>query len=415
MTASPTTRPRADRGVRVLTASSSAEIQRELARVGCNDAGCEIMTPKGRFYLVRLESVPVIAANILKQEMLAHGGDAAVHWRTIACGVEHTDIVLMGTRAKFHEVCRHLQRQPFGLAATADAILATLQAYGAPSGALRCGPYTLPLGQKTYVMGIINMTPDSFSGGGLAGNADAALRQAEQMLEDGADILDIGGESTRPGAEEVPVEEELQRVVPAVRALASLRVPISVDTYKSVVAREAIAAGATMINDISGLRFDTQMAQVAADGNVPVVVMHIKGAPRTMQQHPHYDDLMSEVCAYLQESTALAVAAGVPRDQVVLDPGFGFGKSVAHNLEVLRRLRELTSYGQPVLLGTSRKSTIGKVLGDLPPQERVEGTAATVALGIANGADIIRIHDVKAMARIARMTDAIVRNSDNKA
>jgi dihydropteroate synthase len=275
---------------------------------------------------------------------------------------------------------------------------------------LRCGPHTLPLGAKTYIMGILNLTPDSFSGDGLAGCAEDALRQAERMLEDGADLLDVGGESTRPGSEAVPEEEELARVLPVVRALAArFAVPISVDTYKSEVARQAVEAGATLINDISGLHFDPHMAAVAAAAGVPVVVMHIKDTPRTMQANPHYDDLMTEIAHYLQEATRLAEAAGIPRDQVVLDPGFGFGKTVAHNLEILRRLRELTSFGQPILLGTSRKSTIGRILGDLPPEERMEGTAATVALGIAQGADIMRVHDVRAMARVARMTDAIVR------
>jgi len=401
--------PRADRGVRILSLADAESLRAEYARIGCSAEGIDIMLPKGRFHVVRLEQVPTKAANILKQEMLANGGDAVVHWKTVACGVERTNVLLMGTEKQLRRVCGTLQRDPFGLPATGQVILAVLNQYAGQRGALRCGPYTLPLGQKTYVMGIVNVTPDSFSGDGLAGSADAAVRQAAQMVADGADILDVGGESTRPGAEPVSLEDELLRVVPVVRALASLNVPISVDTYKSEVAREALAAGATIINDISGLRFDPAMAGVVAAANVPVVVMHIKGTPRTMQQQPGYDDLLTEVCAYLQESTALAEAAGIPRDQVILDPGFGFAKTIAQNLELLRRLRELTSYGQPVLLGTSRKSTIGHILGDLPPEERVEGTAATVTLGIANGADIVRVHDVKAMARVAKMTDAIVR------
>jgi dihydropteroate synthase len=367
------------------------------------------MRDKAEFCLIRLSALPAKAANILKQEMLAHGGDAAVHWQTVSCEIVTTDVVLMGTVRQFTEVCTHLKRQPFGLSTIADAVHNAISHYLGQPGELHCGPYTLPLGQKTYVMGIVNVTPNSFSGDGLAGDADQAMRQAERMIEDGADIIDVGGESTKPGAEEVSLAEELRRVVPAVRAISRLHIPISVDTYKSEVAREAIAAGATIVNDISGLRFDPQMAAVAGEAGVPVIIQHIKGTPRTMQQNPHYDDLMTEVCDYLQQSTAIAMAAGIPREQVVLDPGFGFGKTVEHNLEVLRRLRELCSYGQAILLGTSRKSTIGKVLGGLPPQERVEGTAATMAIGIANGADIIRVHDVKEMARVARMSDAIVR------
>ena len=349
----------------------------------------------------------------LPRNALDGGGAAAGFVATGAAGETTGDIcdmVLIGTEAQYREVSKALRLQSGELSFLAEAILAALAHYARHGGTLRCGPHHLPLGDKTYVMGIVNVTPDSFSGDGVGGSLDAAVHQAERMVADGADILDVGGESTRPSAEEVPLEEELRRVIPVVAALAErFPVPISVDTYKSAVARGALRAGATIINDISGLRFDPAMASVAAEAGAAVVVMHIQGTPRTMQQNPHYDDLMTEVCDYLQASTAIAEAAGIPREQVVLDPGFGFGKTVEHNLELLRRLRELTSYGQPVLIGTSRKSTIGKVLGGLPPEERVEGTAATVAIAIMNGADIVRVHDVKEMARVAKMTDAIVR------
>ncbi len=401
---------RADRGVRVLTAEDADAVARTLRRVGCADEGARIMTPKGLIRLIHLSAVPVPAANVIKQEMLAAGGDAALHARAVSCGVDDTDVVLIGTEAQLSTACAKLRRAGWGLPATADAVLDTLWHYATTAGELCCGAHRLPLGRRTYIMGILNVTPDSFSGDGLAGDTDALLARAEAMVADGADILDIGGESTRPGAEEVPLENELRRVAPAVRALAArLPVPISVDTYKSAVARAALEAGACIVNDISGLRFDPAMAATAAAFCAPVVVMHIKGTPRTMQQHPEYADLLTEVCADLEGATALAVAAGIPRDQVILDPGFGFGKTVAHNLELLRRLRELRSYGQPVLMGTSRKSTIGTILGGLSPEERLEGTAATVALAIANGADIVRVHDVKAMARVAKMTDAVVR------
>jgi dihydropteroate synthase len=260
---------------------------------------------------------------------------------------------------------------------------------------LVCGKYRLPIGERTLVMGIINVTPDSFSGDGLAGQTAAAVRHGVAMVEEGADIIDVGGESTRPGAEPVPLEEELRRVVPVVRELAAaVDVPISVDTYKAAVAREALAAGATMVNDISGMRFDPGMAEVVAKSGAGVVLMHILGTPRDMQVDPHYDDVMMEI--------------GVERERIVVDPGIGFGKTREHNLEIIRRLGELRSLGMPILLGVSRKSFIGATL-DLPPEERLEGTAAAVAIGIANGADIVRVHDVGPMIRVARMTDAIVR------
>lgn len=259
-------------------------------------------------------------------------------------------------------------------------------------------------------MGVLNVTPDSFSDGGLFLDPSNALRQAERMAEEGADILDVGGESTRPGADPLPPEEELARILPVIRAVAArLPVPISVDTYKARVAREAIQTGAVMVNDISALMFDPEMAPTVAALQVPVCLMHIKGTPKNMQQNPTYDDVVTEVRDWLRERAAAARAAGVAEEDIIIDPGFGFGKTVEHNLEILRRLREFTTLGYPLLIGTSRKSTIGKVLGDLPPHERLEGTAATVALSIANGASIVRVHDVKEMARVARMADAVVR------
>ena len=269
-------------------------------------------------------------------------------------------------------------------------------------GTTHCGPLTLEWGSRTYVMGIVNVTPDSFSGDGLAHDADAALEQALRFQAEGADIVDVGGESTRPGHTPVDADEEMRRVVPVIRLLASrLHVPVSVDTYKHEVAREAVAAGASMINDVWGLKREPALAELAAREGVPIVLMH-------NQAGAAYADLLPDVIASLRASMDTALGAGVPPDNVILDPGLGFGKTAEHNLELLRRLSELTALGQPLLVGTSRKSTIGLVL-DLPVEERLEGTAATVALAIAGGADVVRVHDVKAMTRVARMSDAVVR------
>ena len=261
-------------------------------------------------------------------------------------------------------------------------------------------------------MGILNLTPDSFSDGGLFLNPDDAVRRAEEMAADGADIIDVGGESTRPGAEPLMVEAELRRVIPVIEALAGrIPIPLSVDTYKATVASRAIDAGATMVNDISALAFDPHMAATVAQAGVPVCLMHIRGTPRDMQADPDYSDVVGEIKAELAERVEAGLAAGIRPENIVVDPGFGFAKTVAHNLELLRRLRELTAMGYPLLVGTSRKSTIGKVLGGLPVEDRLEGTAATVALSIAYGASIVRVHDVKEMVRVARMTDAVVRGS----
>ncbi|MBI2868119.1 MAG: dihydropteroate synthase [Chloroflexi bacterium] len=269
-------------------------------------------------------------------------------------------------------------------------------------GVTRCGPTVFRWGERTYIMGIINVTPDSFSGDGLGLNVQAAIAQGERFVEEGADILDVGGESTRPGHTPLTAEVEIRRVAPVIEALAKrVKVPISIDTSKGEVARRAVEAGATMLNDVWGLQRDPSLAALAAQRGLPVVVMH-------NQQGTQYRDLLRDVIDSLRCSIETAVEAGVPREQVIIDPGFGFGKTPEQNLELLRRLAELRVLGRPLLVGTSRKSMIGRVLG-LPPEQRLEGTAATVALAIAGGADIVRVHDVQAMARVARMADAVVR------
>lgn len=264
--------------------------------------------------------------------------------------------------------------------------------------------------QRTYVMGILNVTPDSFSDGGLFFNAEDAVKQALRMQEEGADIIDIGGESTRPGAQKITVKEEIRRIVPVIESLArEVSAPISVDTYKSAVAEAAISAGASIINDISGLRFDAEMPGVAARHKVPVVIMHIKGTPKNMQQNPVYNALIPEITDYLYGCIEIAREAGIPDNMIIIDPGIGFGKTVEHNLEIIRRLKEFEGFEKPILLGPSRKSFIGKIIGGLPATERLEGTAAAAAIGIFNGANIIRAHDVKEMVRVAKISDGIKR------
>lgn len=264
-------------------------------------------------------------------------------------------------------------------------------------------------------MGVLNVTPDSFYDGGRYAERESAVRRALQMVEEGADIIDIGGESTRPGSQPVSEEEELRRVLPVIEAVrARVDVPISIDTTKSRVAQRALQAGACMVNDISGLGFDPRMAEVVAQAGALCCLMHIQGTPQTMQKNPHYDDVVHDISAYFAERLALAERAGIPRQNIWLDPGIGFGKTVEHNLQILRRLREFTVFGLPILIGTSRKSFIGKVLGDLPPEDRLEGTAATVAVAILNGANAVRVHDVQAMVRVARMVDAVLRGYAEK-
>jgi len=269
-------------------------------------------------------------------------------------------------------------------------------------GITRCGNSELRWGERTYIMGVLNITPDSFSGDGLGRDIDAALAQAQRFVEEGADVIDVGGESTRPESAPLSTEEELGRVIPVIEKLAAeIAVPISIDTYKSEVARRALEAGARMINDVWGLRRDPNLAEVAAQWGVPLVIV-------ANQRETTYKEIVPEVIASLRKGMNLALDSGVAWENIIIDPGIGFGKTLEGNLELIRRLGELKALGRPILLGTSRKSMIGLVL-NLPPDQRLEGTAATVALGIANGADMVRVHNVLQMVRVSRMTDAIVR------
>jgi dihydropteroate synthase len=290
------------------------------------------------------------------------------------------------------------------------------------SSSLEIGKFTFHWGSRTYVMGILNVTPDSFSGDGLLEKENAvqlAIGQARDFIAHGADVLDVGGESTRPGSAPVNVNEEMERVLPVIHALHKKfpDVLISIDTYKSQVAEEAIKAGAHIVNDVWGLRADDQLAGLVAKYKAPVILMHNRSNPASVDMREklgnayvgaEYQDLIEDVKRELLESVGLAKNAGVAESHILLDPGIGFGKTREHNLELINRLDEIRALGYPTLLGTSRKSFIGFTL-DLPPEQRIEGTAATVAVGILRGADMIRVHDVKEMTRVAKMTDALVR------
>lgn len=257
-------------------------------------------------------------------------------------------------------------------------------------------------------MGILNITPDSFSDGGLHFDASIAVDRGLRMVDDGADIIDIGGESTRPGSSAVPVGEELRRTIPVIESLSSkVRVPISIDTYKSEVARRALDAGASFVNDISGLRADPEMPALVARYGVPVAIMHMKGSPKDMQKDPSYTALIPEITEYLRSGIEIAIRAGVREDRIIIDPGIGFGKTFDHNLEIINHLEKIVSIGKPVLIGPSRKAFIGKILNNAPPTDRIEGTAATVAISVMKGVSIVRVHDVRAMARVVRVADAI--------
>ena len=266
---------------------------------------------------------------------------------------------------------------------------------------------TIALGQRTLLMGIINVTPDSFYDGGRSLDGGRAIANGLALIEEGADIIDIGGESTRPGARPVPEQEELERVLPVIRGLRSVtKVPISIDTYKASVAQEALHEGADIVNDVSALRFDAEMAALAAAEKVPVVLMHMLGTPRTMQSEPRYDDVLREVIEFLAERIQFATQAGIERQNIIVDPGIGFGKTLDHNLALLRGLPAFAPLGQPLMVGASRKAFIGRILGTEADQ-RLEGSLAAAVAAVMGGADIVRVHDVKETRRAIRVADAI--------
>lgn len=393
--------------MRLLDISTPEDAERELNRIKVDPTSIPLMTAKMLTRCVHLGGISCGQAKYLKQELLALGGDVAVVHGMVASDIEPIDVVLIGTEKQLRDLCDHTGLQNFDLLALATQLRTVLANLSSRPLTWRTGKRTISLG-RPLIMGILNVTPDSFSDGTCYLSPEQAVKQAWEMVEQGADIIDIGGESTRPGAVLVDAAEELRRVMPVLEQLQDkLPCPISIDTWKSGVARAALQAGAEIINDISGFIFDPAMAALAAQTGAGAVLMHTRGKPDSMQKNTDYTDLMGEVIAGLDASIKVAVAAGMERDCIAIDPGIGFGKNTAANLEILRRLRELSGFGLPVLVGTSRKGFIGKILSnDL--DSRINGTAATVALAVANGASILRVHDVRAMRDAADMAHAII-------
>ena len=389
---------------RIIEISDMKQSYQELTKIGCDPVGIHIMGPKAVFKVMKVECISVKAANLLKQTFLAKGGEVAVSRDTAGLTAEQTDVLIFATLKQYRKALTQLQQQPWGLPELADAMMSVLAAQDSPI--IRDYDQRQPVLQitpgRTLVMGILNVTPDSFSDGGRYNDRERAVEQVAAMVRDGADIIDIGAESTRPyGAKPITAVEEMDRLLPLLRhVLAISPVPISVDTYKAEVADAALQMGAHLINDIWGLQGDPQMASVVAKHKVPVVIMH-------NQVGTHYEqDIMGSLCHFLQRGIQVGRDAGIAQENFIVDPGIGFGKTLPQNLTVMARLAELHALGCPVLAGTSRKRFIGEVLA-LPVEERLEGTAATVALAITKGVHIVRVHDVKTMSRIAKMTDSM--------
>ena len=382
---------------RVLRLSDARSVAQEMGSTRKDTDTSDVMVP-AEILLERLNKEQVDALT-----------QAAPHCG-IALGVNSSDgrakCVMSGSPASLREVAALLGKA--GFPSLAHALSCTLAVYQRRDFTLRLRGRAFDLSQKTLVMGILNVTPDSFSDGGRYLEHAAAVERGLAMVGEGADIIDVGGESTRPGAAPASPDEQMRRILPVVQALSQEDAVVSVDTSSAAVAREALDAGAAMVNDVTALRGDPDMASLVAQRGVPVALMHMAGAPMTMAVNPRYDDLMSEVTRFLRERVRCAVHAGIDEERTLVDPGIGFGKTAEHNLEILRRLAELRSIGRPILIGTSRKSFIGTAL-DLPVGERLFGTAATLALAVAAGASVVRVHDVREAVQVVRMVEAVIR------
>lgn len=394
--------------VRYVHLTSEGEARDLLMGLGADPDGIQAMLPKMIHVNIFLEGLECRVANIIKQGMLSLGGDAAVARGTVSCSIPRTDVILMGTIKQVQRFAEKIASQPFGLKKISHRIHEVLKNIFAESVSVRTARREIEIGRKTLIMGILNVTPDSFSDGGSFASPEGAVEEGLRMAEEGADIIDIGGESTRPGSEPVPAEEELRRVIPVIRGIAGrIDLPLSIDTMKAAVAREALACGAEIVNDVSAMTFDDSMAKVVAAAGAAVVLMHMRGRPKEMQKGDlAYRSLRGEIIAFLEGRIEKAAEDGIAPEQIMVDPGLGFGKTAVDSMRLIRYLDEFKALGRPIVIGPSRKSFIGAVTGG-EPRERVEGTAAAVTAAIMNGSRIIRVHDVAMMKKVAAMADAL--------
>ncbi|MBP1761764.1 MAG: Dihydropteroate synthase [Firmicutes bacterium] len=382
---------------------SRAEAKRYLEEIGASSPGIEYMIPKAVFRCIKLKNISHRAANILKQEMLSKGGEAAVS-RQAASGEGASDVLLLGTLKHYALLLEKLKIQPFGLRTVADDIENILKSLEEPADRLLLAQgKSFEMGKRTLIMGILNVTPDSFSDAGKFLDPEKAFEHAWAMQAEGADIIDVGGASSRPDATIASEEEELARVIPLVKKLADADMIVSVDTFRAEVARQALEHGAHLINDIGSLQMDSELLNVLVKWQAPVVLMHNR---LQLRRHEPYDNLIDDIAEELAHSARTAEQAGLEPGKIILDPGLGFGKTPAQNRLIIKHLQNFKSLGRPLLIGGSRKSFIGATL-DLDVNERLEGSLAVIAAAIMNGADIVRVHDVRESCRLARMMDAI--------
>ena len=388
---------------------TSCNLRYELKNIGVHQASIETFMNKSAILPLKVLKVRTPAANIIKQEMLACGGDCAIHAGCVVCAQDHSDILLLGTKKHYRLLLQKMAMMPyFGLPKIKEELQSFLE--NAPLKTILADNRVLEY-DHVVVMGILNITPDSFYADSRVRSIDEVINRAGQMLRDGAEILDIGGESTRPGSDSINPQEEIARIVPVVEALRK-EYPqsiLSIDTYHAETAEATLASGADIINDISAMEYDEKMIDVVVKNNAPVILMHMRGTPKNMQQNTEYGNVVEEVSKYLKERAEMLRGHNLPKEKIILDPGIGFAKNVDQNLKLMQGLSEMTGSDYPVLLAASRKSTIGKVLGDIPPEARLAGTIATSCQAVYAGANMVRVHDVKENIQAIRMLEAIIK------
>ncbi len=392
--------------IREIFIRSTSEAENIMQKIGVDEIGIKVMSPKTSYKYIYLKDMTLTQCHIIKQVALSNDTDAAVHKQVITGKVEKSDILLFGTLKQLNRIADSLSHQQFKLKEVAAEIKKIVE--NKKNRLWKFRGKELDLSEKKAIMGILNVTPDSFSDGGKFNKIDDALTRCETMIKEGADIIDVGGESTRPGAGKVNLDEELERVIPVIEKIKqNFDLPVSIDTYKSKVAIEAANAGVEIVNDISGLNFDDNMADVIAENKLGCCIMHILGTPEDMQKNPYYDDVIDEINDYFMGAIEKGLKAGIETESMVIDPGIGFGKRVIDNVTILNRLGEFNIHGLPVLIGLSRKSFMGKILG-LDVDDRLYSTLGAQIVAFMRGADIIRVHDVKAAYDSLRIAEAIV-------
>ncbi|WP_022670731.1 dihydropteroate synthase [Hippea alviniae] len=401
--------------IELLKINEIEKVREELKSIGVDDIAVDLMDRKGVCYAVKVFDCKFYHANILKQEALSVGIDAAVQKDVITAKTQITDCLILGDAKRIEKLAEKLKKQNFEfLRVLAEELENALKNVLNADFVWAFRDKRFDLKDNYLIMGVLNVTPDSFSDGGEFNSVDAALKRTEEMLKEGADIVDVGGESTRPGSEFVSLDEELKRVVPVVEAIKKRfgsDVVLSVDTYKSKVAEEVLSLGADIINDISGLGFDKKLLEVLSKSNCGVVEMHIKGTPKNMQKNPFYEHLISEINSKFREIMDKLRKAGIDEERIVLDPGIGFGKKFEDNLKILNNIESFKIFGRPILIGTSRKSFIGAILNIENPKDRLFGTIASNVVALLKGASIFRVHDVKAHREALKLAKSIMQES----